>query len=378
MLWLNSCPAPRPHGQHASRHSPRLDRRRSHRPSALFRLLLGGALATFLSVSAVAGQSVVDSASRHVEVPDRVGRVMAAGPPASVLVTILAPEKLVGSNRKPAPEDLPYLPSAVRDLPEIGRLTGRGGTANLEVVIAAKPDLIVDFGSVSDTYVSLADRTQSQTGIPYVLIDGRFADSPAAVRLLGRILGASERAEQLAHRMEEILSEVDRVAASVPAEQRPRVYLARGPRGLETGNRGSINTEIIERVGATNVVDGGMSQGGLYNVSLEQVQAWNPDTIVTVDPNVAQYIRSDSSWSQIEAVRRGRVFLSPRLPYGWVDAPPSLNRLAGVQWLSRLLFPGRLSGDVRDVARDFYHQFYQVDLTGPELDRLLEGSLPKQ
>jgi len=45
---------------------------------------------------------------------------------------MLAPEKLVGWNLKPREAELPYLPPAVRSLPEIGRLTGRGGTANLE------------------------------------------------------------------------------------------------------------------------------------------------------------------------------------------------------------------------------------------------------
>jgi ABC-type Fe3+-hydroxamate transport system substrate-binding protein len=198
---------------------------------ASLRLLLAVVLATIWSASTMAGRLVVDSAGRKVEVPDRVERVLAAGPPASVLVTILAPEKLIGWNRKPAPEELPYLPPATRNLPEIGHLTGRGGTANLEVVIAAKPDLIIDFGSVSDTYVSLADRVQSQTGIPYILVDGRFANTLAAVQLVGGILGVGRRAEELAGRMEEILREVDRVTASVPRDARPRVYLARGPGG---------------------------------------------------------------------------------------------------------------------------------------------------
>jgi len=323
---------------------------------------------------ATAGRLAADSAGRQVEVPDRIERVIAAGPPASVLMTILAPEKLIGWNRKPPPQELPYLPAVVRNLPEIGRLTGRGNTANLEVVMAAKPDLIVDFGSVSDTYISLADRVQSQTAIPYLLIDGRFAHTQAAVRLLGGILGVTQRADELAGRMEDILRDVDRVTASIPREARPRVYLARGTRGLETGNRGSINTEIIERVGAINVVEGGLPGGSLYNVSLEQVVSWKPDTIVTVDPAVAEHIRSDPSWSQIDAVQRGRVFLSPRLPYGWIDAPPSLNRLIGVQWLARLLSPGRFPGDMREVARDFYREFYQVDLSAVELDKLLEGA----
>ena len=57
------------------------------------------------------------------------------------------------------------------------------------MVLKVKPDLILDFGSVRDTYVSLADNVQEQTKLPYVLIDGRFEATPAALRLLGDILG---------------------------------------------------------------------------------------------------------------------------------------------------------------------------------------------
>jgi iron complex transport system substrate-binding protein len=58
--------------------------------------------------------------------------------------------------------------------PKIGHITGRGNTANLETVLALKPDLIVDVGSTNETFMSLAERVQDQTGIPYVLLDGRF------------------------------------------------------------------------------------------------------------------------------------------------------------------------------------------------------------
>jgi ABC-type Fe3+-hydroxamate transport system substrate-binding protein len=140
-------------------------------------------------LTAAVAREVIDSAGRKVQVPDRIERVMAAGPPASVLVVMLAPEKLVGWNLKPKESELAFLPSAVRKLPEIGRMTGRGGTANLEVVMAAKPDVILDFGSVNDTYVSLADRVQAQTGIPYLLIGGRFAETVSALQTVGSIFG---------------------------------------------------------------------------------------------------------------------------------------------------------------------------------------------
>jgi iron complex transport system substrate-binding protein len=225
---------------------------------------------------------VTDSAGRTVTVPDRIERVFAAGPPASIFLYVLAPEKLLGWPRPPHADEAAFLAEPYRDLPELGRLTGRGDTANIEVVLAAKPDLIFDFGSVAPTYISLADRVQEQTGIPYILIDGTFANTVASLRLLGSILGVGERAEELAKYTEKAFSELDQALTQIPQEKRPKVYFARGPEGLETGVRGSINTEIIERVGAINVADA-PGQRGLANISVEQVIVWNPDTIVTLD-----------------------------------------------------------------------------------------------
>ncbi|HVY56671.1 MAG TPA: ABC transporter substrate-binding protein [Xanthobacteraceae bacterium] len=240
--------------------------------------------------------------------------------------------------------------------------------------MAAKPDVIVDFGSVNATYVSLADRVQSQTGIPYLLIDGRLSATADALRLLGSVIGVAERAERLATRTQAILDDIDRLARAVPDAQRPRVYLARRATGLESGNRGSINTEIIERAGGLNVVDANRERGGLVSVSLEQVMAWNPDTIITTDRNFTAEAKRVSAWSNVEAVRRGRIFLSPTLPFGWIDEPPSLNRLLGLQWLANLFFPERYKVDIRSEAKDFYNLFYQVELTDAQLDRLFEGA----
>jgi iron complex transport system substrate-binding protein len=123
-------------------------------------------------------RSFVDSAGRAVVLPDSIDRVMAAGPPASVLLYALAPGKMVGWVREPTAEEKAFIAEPYRDLPAHGRLTGRGDTASVEMVLATRPDVIVDVGSVDATYASLADRVQEQTGIPYVLIDGSLARTP--------------------------------------------------------------------------------------------------------------------------------------------------------------------------------------------------------
>ena len=75
---------------------------------------------------------------------------------------------------------------------------------------------------------------QEQTRIPYVLIDGRFEATPAALRLLGDILGLRARGEQLAKYVEDTFAEIDAALKAIPDEERPRVYLARDPDALKS------------------------------------------------------------------------------------------------------------------------------------------------
>ncbi len=317
-------------------------------------------------------RTIVDSAGREVEIPDEVNTVFAAGPPASILVYILKPEALTGWPRALRAEERDYIAEPFRDIPETGRITGRGGEANLERVLQIKPDLIVDFGSVRDTYVDLANRVQAQTGIPYVLIDGRFENTPAALRLLGEVLGVPDRGEALAADVEATFARIDEILADVPEDERPRVYFARGPEGLETGMKGSINTEIIERAGGRNVADDGGATRGLVQASMEQVIVANPDTIVTWDPIFFGKVFDDPLWQGIDAVKNGRVYLSPTAPFGWIDRPPSLNRMMGLIWMASLLYPDRWEGDLREDTRAFYKLYYHVDLSDDALERLLE------
>ena len=149
-----------------------------------------------------------------------------------------------------------------------------------------------------DTYASLADNVQAQTKIPYILIDGRFEATPKALRLLGEILGVAERAERQAAYVEATFAEIDAVLNAVPAEKRPRVYLARGPDGLETGVVGSINTEIIERAGGRNVAEAA-GQRGLVRASMEQVIAADPEIVLTWDRNFFAKVHDDPLWAGI-------------------------------------------------------------------------------
>ena len=223
--------------------------------------------------------------------------------PASILLYTLAAEKMIGWVRTPSPAEKEFLAESVRELPEYGRLTGRGGTANLENVLKFKPDLILDSGSTGATYISLANNVQEQTKIPYVLLGGRFEDTPRIYRLLGEILGAKDRAELLAQYADETLNGLRARIAAIPESERPRVYYGRGVNGLETGLAGSINLEVLERVGAVNVA-AAAGTGGLTKVSIEQILTWNPDVILALDPAFYRSVVADPLWGSVKAVTR--------------------------------------------------------------------------
>jgi len=318
-------------------------------------------IAVFLAAAGLAALATPALGQKTVE------RVYAAGPPASVLVFAIAPDKLVGWTRAFRPDEAQFVPERYARLPELGRLTGRGNTANVEVILKAKAELIVDVGSTGASLVSLAEQVQSQTGIAYLLFDGRIDATAATLRALGKRMGNEREADALAAWYEAELAEARQRAAR--AERHPRVYYGRGASGLQTGGKGSINVEVLEFLGAPNVAAD--ARAGLATVSLEQVLVWNPEVIMTTDPNFWTSVRGDARWRAVSAVQTKRVYLSPHLPFGWFDFPPGANRLLGIWWAGRLLYPEAFDVDLRAKVVEFHRRFYHREPSAAQLDLLL-------
>jgi iron complex transport system substrate-binding protein len=263
-----------------------------------------------------APRAFVDSAGRNVVVPERAMRVLAAGPPASILIYAMAPDAMIGWVPPPGYDAKPFLLPQVRDLPSSGQLTMRGQEPDLDHIARLKPDLILDFGSIGPQYVTLAEKIRKATQIPYALIDGRPDKLPRSLRLLGDMLGRKERAESLAVYAEQSLARIDAVRAKVPADKRPRFFLARGGDGLQSAVKGSGLTEILERAGGINVAEGPAQRGGAIAVTFENIAAWKPDVIVAFDRAAADALRSDAGWKKASAGKRVLIAL-PCPGAGW-------------------------------------------------------------
>src|SRR5262245_14638668 len=87
---------------------------------------------------------------------------------------------------------------------------------------------------------------------------------------------------------------------------------------------------------------------------------------------------SDPLWASVKAVEDKRIYLAPNLPYGWFDAPPGVNRLIGVRWLTSILYPRQFPESLQDTTRQFYKLFYQVDLSDDQVSMLLTAATLKR
>jgi iron complex transport system substrate-binding protein len=314
-------------------------------------------------------RAIEDATGRAIDIPDHITRVFPAGPPAAALLYALAPQDLLGWTHDVGGASQGYIAAPYASLPHLGALTGRAGEVDPQALAGLHPDLVFDTGTVSPRYIDLAKKTQADTGVPYVLLDGSIAALPKTTRDLGRVLGVEPRAALLADYAERTLADVRARMATIPAERRYRVYFGRGKDGLITAPPGAIGAEFIGVLGLTNVAAASSRQ--MYEATAEQLAGWKPDVAVILGVDAARAFANDPRWRDLPAVREHRVLASPTLPFGWVDGPPSPSRLLALKWLGHALYPEVFPEDSRAATREFYRLFYAVDLTDPMLDELL-------
>jgi iron complex transport system substrate-binding protein len=298
---------------------------------------------------------ITDATGRTVQVPDHIARVLPAGPPAAVLLEAIAPDLMVGWPEPVSDNARALLPSDVARLPQIPRLTGHQDvTAKLQ---ALKPDLIIDYGTVSPQYADLVRTTQEKTGIPTILLDGSLSAIPHTMRMVGRLLHRDDRADTIAAFAEALL------ALRGASMMHPRVLYARGADGLTVAAPGTDVTEVFTHLGWQVLAPDG--QGTFRASSIDAIRDLDPDILIFADPAMHDTVTRNAAWRSVRAVREGHVFVAPNLPFGWIEEPPSINRLLGLAWLE-----GR---DPLTLAALFNAVVYGRALTPMQLGALLAG-----
>lgn len=330
-------------------------------------------------------RTVTDHAGRTLTIPtvDKLERIYYTSGLGQIYVFSLEPELQGGTAYQFTNEELEYLPANTSDLLYMGSLSG-GGEIDREMLMAEDIQLVFSISGVELTAsdVSTADDLQDATGIPVVLVDGSFTNVMEAYRFVGDIMGRTERAEKIASYLDQVYADVTESVAQVADEDRVSLYYAEGPFGLATEPDESQHAKTFTVARARNVAEVPVSSSGygMTSVSLESVITWDPEVIIAWDDVIRggadEIIRTNSDWSDISAVKNGRVYTMPNAPFAWCDRPPGVNRFLGLQWVANMLYPNLYDVDMVEETKKFYSLLYWVDITDDQAKDLLGNSYP--
>ena len=348
-------------------------------------ILVVAAVAThlFLTPSTVetkGSKNVTDMIGRSLEIPASVNNIVATSPPMTTVLYMIAPDKLKAVNFQWTDDELKYVPGQYANLPVVGGWYGTQD-GSYEEFIAAEPDLIIEsIDEGGDGDMSTVEERQQKFGtIPVVAVKDttNVEKVGESITFMGEVVGAQDKASQLNDFNNKYLDMVHDRSSKLSDSDKKTVYYAEGDDGLQTNPSHSVHGQLIDLIGGKNVADSA-SQGNTTSgiqVSIEQVISWNPDIIITNDPEFYSKVYSDNNWAQLNAVKNKEVYLSPQSPFKWFDRPVGANMIIGVPWTAKVIYPEDYKDiDMVSATKEFYSNFYHFDLSDDQAKQILLDS----
>ena len=318
-----------------------------------------------------------DSVGRTVEIPYEITKVAISGPLTQIVFYGFAPELLAGWSSDWSEEAAQYIPDEYLSLPTLGQLYGGKGELNLETLLAAAPDVVVDIGEPKDTVKEDLDELSEQTGIPFVHITATTETMGDAFRMLGELTGLTERAEEYAEYCDGIYSRITDIMNRV-GDNKVRALYCLGDAGCNVIAQGSYHAEIIDLLTDNlAVVDSPSSKGTGNEVDLEQILVWNPDFIIFAEGSIYDTVAADATWQSVGAIAAGNYVEVPVGPYNWMGFPPSVQRYLGMLWLACTLYPDYCDYDLKTEVQNYYQMFYHIELTDAQYEELTKNAVIK-
>jgi iron complex transport system substrate-binding protein len=263
-----------------------------------------------------------DGLGRRVEIPKHPLRIISLAPDVTETIYLLGTQdRLIGVTTQCT------WPEAARQKPKVGDLLN----PNYEVILAAKPDLVISSTAGNDrtAVMKLAD-----LGLPVYVVAPRTVEKIfRSVEEIGRITDCNARGVQLVAQMEERLERVRRqIAGLAPV----RAFFITWFDPLLAPGKATFENDVLSLAGVISITAEIPQYYPRY--SLEQLLVKDPDAIITVKQagNPLPDFRSIAGWRDLRAVREGRVYILTE----FLQHPSPLF-VDGVEELAAKLYPER-------------------------------------
>ncbi|MBE6499174.1 MAG: iron ABC transporter substrate-binding protein [Methanobrevibacter thaueri] len=346
-------------------------------------IILGVATHIFLTPSTIqtkGSKNITDMIGRNMEIPASVENIVATSPPMTTILYMIAPDKLKAVNFQWNDNEMKYVPGQYQNYPVIGGWYGTQD-GNYEEFIASEPDIIIEsIDESGDGDASTVKERQEKFGtIPVIAVKDttNIEKIKKSITFIGEIIGEQDKAKQLNDFNDKNLDIVHEKSSKLTQNNKVKVYYAQGDDGLETNPSHSTHGQLIDIIGGINVADS-VAQANTTSgvqVSIEQVMKWDPDKIITTSPQFYAKVYSNPNWAKLDAVKNKEVYLSPQSPFKWFDRPVGANMIIGVPWTAKVLYPDDYKDiNMIDTTKEFYSNFYHIDLSDDDAKQILLDS----
>jgi len=196
-------------------------------------------------------------------------------------------------------------PSQARQIPRVGKY----GDPNIELILQAKPDLVVS-QRISPDKITLLKNTLGGVCQVLLLKVDTLPEIIESTKKIAQATGTSKRGQELTARWQKKIEKLKSQYARIDDQDRIRVYVEIGANPLRTCGPGNYLSEMIRLAGGRNLGDA--ARGSLWPiVSSETVVVWNPQVILVLEMKrtggFKGQISSRLGWDNIEAVKSGRI-----------------------------------------------------------------------
>ncbi len=327
-----------------------------------------------ISVNGANAKSITDMAGNEIELPEKISKVFGSAPPVTFMVSVFDPKLIAGLNfpafNKNNFGDKYYLGESFMNLPVFGGWQGNQKGANVELLLKNEVQLILGWNN--DLLLKKVKKGLKGVNIPVVMIDSDKIESmPESFRFMGKLLNMEQRGEEISSYAQQTIDYITKITKDIPEEKRVSFYYAEGQNGLQSDCEHSFHTSQFRFINAKNIYECSQKDiMGMESMNFESILKANPDVIIVQSPKFYKDIFKSVKWKMLDAVKNKKVYLVPRIPYNWIDRPPSFMRLLGVHWLSSIIYPQYYTKDIDSEIKKFYKVFFKVDLDNEKLAEL--------
>ena len=312
-------------------------------------------------------RTVVDDRGIAVKVPAKVKRVVAVCIPYAQIVWALdaSAERLAGmhasakvaAGNSMVKKMVPGIMDVNSDFSELGSFV-----VNVEELLKLNPDVVFHW-----TQQKKEIEKMEAAGLTVISATNQkdINEVPHRLRLVGKVLGAEKWAEAFIAEYRKAVDTLTARTSKLPKERKPlAIHLY------------NVDQLRIAPYPWYDVAGANYPVKKWTNATMEQILEWNPEVIFI--SNFTKHMPEDfyknrikgQEWSQVAAVKKGRVYKVPLGTYRW--GPWNAESSLMLWWAAQKLHP-ELFNDytIEDKIKDFYSNFYRYELSNEEVKLIL-------